>query len=62
MCVCVSARMHVCVHVYMCVHMYMCVFMSRHVCVYMFTILPQLMARAFISFQQLFIPATKRDQ
>ena len=26
------------------------------------TILPQIMARAFISFQQLFTPATKQDQ
>ena len=26
------------------------------------TVLPQIMARAFISFQQLFTPATKQDQ
>ena len=29
---------------------------------YMYIVLPQIMAREFISFQQIFTPATKRDR
>ena len=31
-------------------------------CIHTYTVLPQIMAQAFISFQQPFTPATKRDQ